>query len=179
MFRLNKQGRDEAKAALKRIYDTSTESPGWMPDGRGRKDDADSKSAAKVAGKRGSSVSCSSPWRVAHRRPVRQPLAGVGPWRVPRPAIMRVLKYVTNRNGLLALSSGGRVDDGLGAVCGHSSNAYMPRRKLPADIKAYFVRMGRQGGKIGGRARAESLSPERRKEIAQKAIAARWAKREP
>jgi hypothetical protein len=36
--------------------------------------------------------------------------------------------------------------------------------------------LGRLGGLKGGKARAESLSPERRKEIAQKAIAARWAK---
>lgn len=36
--------------------------------------------------------------------------------------------------------------------------------------------LGRLGGLKGGKARAEKLSPERRKEIAQKAIAARWAK---
>jgi hypothetical protein len=38
------------------------------------------------------------------------------------------------------------------------------------------VALGRLGGKKGGKARAESLTPERRKEIAKKAIAARWAK---
>jgi hypothetical protein len=53
----------------------------------------------------------------------------------------------------------------------------MAKKRLPADIKAYFVRMGAEGGKIGGKRRAEALSPERRKEIAQKAIAVRWAKR--
>jgi hypothetical protein len=52
----------------------------------------------------------------------------------------------------------------------------MPRQKLPPDIRAYFVRMGKIGGKLGGKARAESLTPERRKEIAQNAIAARWKK---
>lgn len=31
-------------------------------------------------------------------------------------------------------------------------------------------------GKLGGKARAAKLSPERRKEIAKKAAAARWAK---
>src|SRR5271170_3444970 len=36
--------------------------------------------------------------------------------------------------------------------------------------------LGRVGGLKGGKARAAKLSPERRKEIAQKAIAARWAK---
>jgi hypothetical protein len=53
----------------------------------------------------------------------------------------------------------------------------MPRHKISPETLAYFKRMGKKGGKIGGNARAASLTPERRKEIAQKAIAARWAKR--
>jgi hypothetical protein len=36
--------------------------------------------------------------------------------------------------------------------------------------------LGRLGGLKGGRARARALSPERRREIALKAIRARWAK---
>lgn len=36
------------------------------------------------------------------------------------------------------------------------------------------VLLGRRGGLKGGRARANALSPERRREIAQKAAAARW-----
>lgn len=36
--------------------------------------------------------------------------------------------------------------------------------------------LGRLGGLKGGKARAEKLTPERRKEIAKKAIEARWAK---
>ncbi|MFA6003068.1 MAG: hypothetical protein WC881_03275 [Elusimicrobiota bacterium] len=36
--------------------------------------------------------------------------------------------------------------------------------------------LGRLGGLKGGRARADKLSPRRRKEISKKAIAARWAK---
>jgi hypothetical protein len=38
--------------------------------------------------------------------------------------------------------------------------------------------MSAKGGKIGGARRAASLTPERRKEIAQKAIAARWSKQD-
>ena len=38
------------------------------------------------------------------------------------------------------------------------------------------VALGRRGGLKGGRARAESLSQKRRKEIAKKAAAARWQK---
>lgn len=52
------------------------------------------------------------------------------------------------------------------------------KKVLPRDIARYFAKMGSEGGKIGGKLRAEKLSPERRKEIAQRAIAARWAKRD-
>lgn len=38
------------------------------------------------------------------------------------------------------------------------------------------VALGRMGGLKGGKVRAEKLSPERRKEIAQKAAAKRWEK---
>ena len=43
------------------------------------------------------------------------------------------------------------------------------RVKDPASVE-----LGRQGGLIGGKRRAEKLSPERRREIAKKAAAARW-----
>jgi len=39
------------------------------------------------------------------------------------------------------------------------------------------VALGKLGGAKGGRARAEKLTPERRKEIAQKAGQKRWSKR--
>jgi hypothetical protein len=39
------------------------------------------------------------------------------------------------------------------------------------------VELGRLGGRKGGKARAEKLSPERRREIAKKAAEARWAKK--
>ena len=39
------------------------------------------------------------------------------------------------------------------------------------------VALGRLGGKKGGRVRAERLSPQRRREIAQKAAQVRWAAR--
>jgi len=37
--------------------------------------------------------------------------------------------------------------------------------------------LGRLGGLKGGKARAEKLTPEQRKEIARKAAKARWAKK--
>jgi hypothetical protein len=38
------------------------------------------------------------------------------------------------------------------------------------------VALGKLGGSKGGKVRAQRLSPERRKEIARKAVLARWAK---
>ncbi|MGQ0527626.1 MAG: hypothetical protein ACT4OY_06330 [Alphaproteobacteria bacterium] len=38
------------------------------------------------------------------------------------------------------------------------------------------VSLGRRGGLKGGKARAEALTPERRSEIARKAVKARWTK---
>jgi hypothetical protein len=49
--------------------------------------------------------------------------------------------------------------------------------KTPA-ARAYFQEEGRRGGKIGGKIRAEKLSKARRQEIAKKAAAARWGKKE-
>lgn len=47
---------------------------------------------------------------------------------------------------------------------------------LQDDIKAAAAALGRKGGLVGGKARAASLSPKKRSEIANKAAAARWKK---
>jgi len=52
----------------------------------------------------------------------------------------------------------------------------MRKKKLPADVRSYFVHMGSMGGKIGGPALAAKLTPEQRSENARKAVNARWAK---
>lgn len=46
------------------------------------------------------------------------------------------------------------------------------KKKDPAAVA-----LGRKGGKKGGRARADKLSPEERTRIARKAAAARWSKK--
>jgi hypothetical protein len=48
-----------------------------------------------------------------------------------------------------------------------------------AELRAQAAAFGRLGGKKGGRTRAERLSPNRRSEIARKAAAARWRRRQP
>lgn len=52
---------------------------------------------------------------------------------------------------------------------GQSENIEIPQTKNP-----YAVALGRLGGQKGGKARAEKLSAQERKEIAQKAARARW-----
>ena len=51
-----------------------------------------------------------------------------------------------------------------------------PTREAPPEKNPAAVALGRLGGKKGGKARAEKLSPERRSEIAQKAARTRWNK---
>jgi hypothetical protein len=46
--------------------------------------------------------------------------------------------------------------------------------KQADPIKAAAAALGRMGGLKGGKARAASLSPKKRSEIAKKAAAARW-----
>lgn len=47
----------------------------------------------------------------------------------------------------------------------------------PAQLSAYMAAIGRKGGQIGGKRRLETLTQERRDEIALKAAQARWGKR--
>jgi hypothetical protein len=51
------------------------------------------------------------------------------------------------------------------------------KKKMPEDVREYFVKMGRKGGKIGGSARAANMTQEERTEAARKAVLARWAKK--
>ncbi|HEY3277958.1 MAG TPA: hypothetical protein VGJ94_15175 [Syntrophorhabdaceae bacterium] len=46
--------------------------------------------------------------------------------------------------------------------------------KERSPISAYLAEIGRKGGLKGGKARAEKLTPEKRKEIAKKAAEKRW-----
>lgn len=47
----------------------------------------------------------------------------------------------------------------------------------PSDKNPHAVALGRLGGKKGGKARAEKLTSEERKDIARKAAKARWEKK--
>jgi hypothetical protein len=47
---------------------------------------------------------------------------------------------------------------------------------IDPDKNAAAVELGRKGGLKGGRARADSLTPEERKKIAQEAAKKRWKK---
>ncbi len=49
-----------------------------------------------------------------------------------------------------------------------------PTRSLRSQI---LSELGREGGKIGGKARAAAMTPEQRRRSARKAAKARWANR--
>jgi hypothetical protein len=49
-----------------------------------------------------------------------------------------------------------------------------PKMQPPPTKNAAAVALGKLGGKTGGAARAASLTPEQRSEIAKKAAAKRW-----
>jgi len=51
-----------------------------------------------------------------------------------------------------------------------------PPKHLDEALRAYFSQLGKVGGKKGGKARAQQLTAEARREIARKAARARWAK---
>lgn len=53
----------------------------------------------------------------------------------------------------------------------HSITEMTTKEKNPAAVA-----LGRLGGLVGGKARAEKLTPAKRKKIAKKAAAARWKK---
>jgi hypothetical protein len=49
-------------------------------------------------------------------------------------------------------------------------------KKLRPDVLKAIRELGRQGGLIGGKARAKKLTAEERRDIARKAAQARWSK---
>jgi len=60
---------------------------------------------------------------------------------------------------------------------GVTYNSGMARQKMPAEVREFFVKMGRKGGKLGGAVRAANMTAEERSESARKAVQARWAKK--
>ena len=59
----------------------------------------------------------------------------------------------------------------------HNQKAHSIVQQANAEKNPAAVALGRLGGKVGGKARAAKLSPERKKEIAKKAATARWKKK--
>jgi hypothetical protein len=60
----------------------------------------------------------------------------------------------------------------IGDIATGQTQDSVPDNRDPAAVS-----LGRRGGLKGGRARAAKLSPTKRRAIAKKAAAARWAKR--
>jgi hypothetical protein len=80
-------------------------------------------------------------------------------------------------------SKGDVVQNALRVVEAAIGAPLKPERKKPLMFPAKkknpaAVALGKLGGRKGGKARAEKLSPEQRKTIAQNAAKARWARSE-
>jgi hypothetical protein len=52
----------------------------------------------------------------------------------------------------------------------------MAKAIMPPEVREFFVKAGRRGGKIGGKARVTNMTPEQLSEANRKAVQARWAK---
>ena len=52
-----------------------------------------------------------------------------------------------------------------------------PTPSFRQQYKAHMAKLGAKGGKIGGKRRLETMTPEERSAVALKAVRARWAKR--
>jgi hypothetical protein len=52
-----------------------------------------------------------------------------------------------------------------------------PAKITTSEISRVMAAMGRRGGQIGGKRRMATMTPEKRKEVAQNAAKARWAKK--
>ena len=48
--------------------------------------------------------------------------------------------------------------------------------QVPASISEYMAQIGSKGGKIGGKRRLKTMTPEQRRKVAQKAARTRWKK---
>jgi hypothetical protein len=53
----------------------------------------------------------------------------------------------------------------------------MSKSTIPSELRDYFAKLGKKGGKKGGPARAATMTPKQRSESARKAVTARWAKK--
>ena len=58
---------------------------------------------------------------------------------------------------------------------GTESEPSRPPRVSQSDISRVMSAMGRKGGKIGGKRRMTTMTPEQRREVALKAAKTRWA----
>ena len=57
------------------------------------------------------------------------------------------------------------------------THVYNSPKKLPPEIREFFVKMGKKGGASGGHTRAANMTAEQRSEASRKAVQARWAKK--
>lgn len=55
-----------------------------------------------------------------------------------------------------------------------STQEQEPSTATPQSLSEYFAQIGSKGGKIGGKRRLKTMTPQERKKIAKKAARIRW-----
>lgn len=117
------------------------------------------------------------------KKPVAGP-AGGRPWTSAELSDLR-RKFATNTNRDLAEMMGRGIKSiiwqaarlGLSKTPEHRAEQSRRTALAVGKTSEEMAALGSLGGKIGGKARAESLTPAKRKKIAKAAITARWARR--
>ena len=92
---------------------------------------------------------------------------------VPVPAVIGALCYSSIIRNPLANVTREMVAFRMGVTY----NLFVAKKRLPPEVRDFFVKMGRKGGKLGGAVRAANMTAEERSESARKAVKARWAKK--
>ncbi|QHN04407.1 hypothetical protein FTO74_14320 [Granulicella sp. WH15] len=116
------------------------------------------------------------------------PIAGPGRWRIWTEEELAFLRraFATTTNAKIATKLG-RTAKSIGYAAGnlgltksaeHRSEQSHRVAIHTARTSEEMAAIGSIGGKIGGKARAEALTPAARKKIAKNAVDTRWAKKD-
>ncbi len=68
------------------------------------------------------------------------------------------------------------VDRSTSEAPDREAQAEAPPVSPPSNLSEYMAAIGRKGGKVGGKRRLKTMTPEQRRKVAQKAAKTRWKK---
>jgi hypothetical protein len=100
------------------------------------------------------------------------------PKRTPEPDVNQLAHHLINMaTAADNLAPFAKAGDEAEAAGRRAYEEAVAKPAVPVEISRFMAEMGRRGGKIGGAARAASLTKKRRREIAVLAAQKRWENR--